>query len=117
MKFENERLICEIHNSVAHVRFKGPNVTEYTQACQLGPDLRRIAASYEFQLLVLDCETLNFVTSTVLEAFVAAYLRCRKLGRVVRIVYAEPLVREVLRTTRLDALIPVFERLDDALKF
>ena len=65
---------------------------------------------------MLDCEALTFLTSTVLEGFVSAYLRCRKLGRIVRIVHADPLVREMLRTTQVDVLMPVFDRLDDALK-
>jgi anti-anti-sigma factor len=116
MKFETDRLICEIHDDVAHVRFKGPHVAEYSQASHLPPELRRVVASYEFRVLVLDCEALTFLTSTVLEGFVSAYLRCRKLGRAVRIVHADPLVREMLRTTQVDVLMPVFDRLDDALK-
>jgi anti-anti-sigma factor len=116
MKFETERFICEIHDNVAHVRFKGPQVVEYSQACYLSPELRRVVSSYEFRLLVLDCEGLTFLTSTVLEAFVAAYLRCQKLGRAIRIVHADPLIRETLRTTQIDLLMPVHERLDEALK-
>jgi len=116
MKFESDRFICEIHENVAHVRFKGPQVAEYSQASYLSPELRRVVGSYEFRLLVLDCEGLTFLTSTVLEAFVTAYLRCQKLSRAVRIVHAEPLVRETLRTTQIDLLVPVHERLDEALK-
>jgi len=117
MKFDSERFVCEINDDVAHLRFKGPQVVEYSQASYLGAELRRVVSSYEFRLLVLDCEGLPFLTSTVLEAFVAAYLRCHKLGRGVRIVHAEPLVRDMLRTTQIDLLVPVHERLDEALKF
>jgi len=116
MKFESDRFICEIHDDVAHLRFKGPLVVEYSQASYLSPELRRVVSSYDFRLLVLDCEGLAFLTSTALEAFVAVYLRCHKLGRAVRIVHAEPLVRETLRATQIDLLIPVHERLDEALK-
>jgi anti-anti-sigma factor len=116
MKFETDRFICEIHDDVAHVRFKGPQVVEYSQASYLGGELRRVASSYEFRRLVLDCEGLSFLTSTVLEAFVAVHLRCQKLGRSVRIVHAEPLVRDLLRRTQIDLLTPVHERLDEALK-
>jgi len=115
MKFETDRLVCEIRNDLAHVRFKGPEVAEYTQACQLGPELRRIVSGYEFKVMVVDCEALNFLTSTVLEAFVGVYLRCRRLGRELRVVADNPLMREVLRTTHLDKIIPIFERLDEAL--
>jgi len=116
MKFETDRFICEINKQVAHVRFKGPQVVEYSQASCLGPELRRVVSSYEFRRLVLDCEGLPFVTSTVLEGFIAVYLRCRKLERSVRIVHAEPLVRDMLRRTQIDLLMPVQERLDEALK-
>ena len=116
MKFETDRFFCEIHDDVAHVRFKGPQVAEYSQACYLASELRRVVNSYEFRLLVLDCEGLPFLTSTVLEGFVAAYLRCHKLDRAVRIVHVEPLVRQMLHTTQIDRLVPVHERLDEALK-
>jgi anti-anti-sigma factor len=116
MKFETDRLTCEIRGDVAHVRFRGPQVVEYSQASYLGPELRRVASSYEFRRLLLDCEGLSFLTSTVLEAFISVYLRCRKLDRSVRIVHAEPLVRDTLRRTQLDLLMPVSERLDEALK-
>ena len=116
MKFETDRFICEIHDEVAHVRFKGPQVVEYSQASYLAPELRRVVNSYEFRRLLLDCEGLPFLTSTVLEAFLAVYLRCQKLERSVRIVHPEPLVRDVLRRTQIDLLMPVHERLDEALK-
>jgi len=116
MKFETDRFVCETHDDVAHVRFKGPNVAEYSQARHLSRELRRVVASHDFHLLLLDCEALTFLTSTVLEGFVSAYLRCRKQGRIVRIVNADPLIRETLRTTQVDVLMPVFDRLDDALR-
>jgi anti-anti-sigma factor len=97
------------------VRFKGPQVVEYSQASYLGSELRRVVSSYEFRRLVLDCDGLSFLTSTVLEAFILAHLRCRKLDRSVVIVHAEPLVRDMLRRTQLDVLMPVYERLDEAL--
>lgn len=116
MKFETDRFTANAHDGVAHVRFKGPAISEYSQALQLSGELRRAAAALEFHVLVLDLEGLDFLTSTLLEAFVSLYVRCRKDGREVRIVHAEPLVRDLLRTSQLDQIMPVFDRLDEALK-
>ncbi len=115
MKFETDRLVCDIRDNLAHVRFKGPDVAEYTQACQLGPEMRRIVSAYDFQVMVVDCDALKFITSTMLEAFVGVYLHCRRLGRELRVVTDNPIMREVFRTTRLDKIIPVLDRLDEAL--
>ncbi len=115
MKFETDRLIATVHDNLAHVRFKGPEVAEYGEASFLGQELRRVVGALEFQTVILDLEVFRFVTSTVLEAFVSMYLRCKTLGRQVKIANVNPLVREALRTTRLDALMPIFETLDEAL--
>ncbi len=115
MKFETDRLIATVHDNLARVRFKSPEVAEYGEASFLGQELRRVVGSLEFQKVILDLEVFRFVTSTVLEAFVSMYLRCKTLGRQVKIANANPLIRQALRTTRLDALMPIFETLDEAL--
>jgi hypothetical protein len=43
-------------------------------------------------------------------------LRGADVSDAIRIVHAEPLVRETLRATQVDLLVPVYERLDEALK-
>ena len=115
MKFETDRIICNIHDGMAHVCFKAPEVAEYSEACLIGQELRRIVGGYEFRVMLIDCEVFNSVTSTVLEAFVSVHLRCRKQGREVRIANVNPLIRETLRTTRIDQIVPVFDTLEEAL--
>lgn len=116
MIYETDRLTCVLSNDVAHVQFKNSEVVEYSQADKIGPELRHIGDEFEFHILLIDCAALSFVTSTVLEAFVSVYLRCRRKDREVRLVNANGLVRDMLRTTRLDRIMPIFDRLDDALK-
>ena len=116
MMYETDRLVCVVANSVAHIQFKGPEVVEYTEAVKIGPELRHVVESFEFKVMLIDCAPLNCVTSTMLEAFISAYLRCRRKDREVRIVNTTGLVRGLLRTTRLDRLMPVCDRVEDALK-
>jgi len=116
MTHETDRLTCSVANSVAHVRFKKPDVIEYTEAAHLGPELRHLADSFDFRALVLDCAALNCVTSTALEAFVSVHLRCRRKGREVRIANANGLVRDLLRVTHLDRIMRVYDSLEDALQ-
>ena len=115
MKFETDRLICYIKEGLAHVRFKGPQVTEYSEASLLGPELRRIVGAHDFRVMLVDCEAVDFVTSTMLEALVTVYLRCRKAGRELRLVNITPLIRDLLRTTQLDVIIPIYDHLHEAL--
>ena len=115
VKFETDRIICTIHDGLAHVRFKGAQVAEYSEACLLGQELRRVVSGYEFRAMVVDCDVFNFVTSTILEAFVSVYLRCRSTGREVRVVNANPLIRETFRATRLDKIVKIFETLEEAI--
>jgi len=89
-------------------------VVEYTEAAKLGAELRHFVQGFQFRILVIDCDTLAFVTSTVLEAFVSVYLRCRRMGRPVRIVNANALVRDMLVTTHLDRLIEVCDTMAQA---
>ena len=115
MKFETDRFICTIRNDLAEVRFKSPKVAEYADASLIGQELRRVASSHEFRTMLIDCEVLDFITSTMLQAFITAYLRCNKLGRNVKLANVSPMIQEILRTSRVDRIIPVFETMEEAL--
>jgi len=116
MIYETDRLVCVITDAVAHIQFKGADVVEYGEASRLGPELRHIADTFEFRIMLIDCAALNFITSTVLEAFVSVYLRCRRNERDIRIVNTNELVRDLLKRTRLNKLMSLYDTLDDALK-
>jgi len=114
MQYETERVLCAVDKDVARVAFKSADVVEYTEAAKLGAELRHFVQGFRFRVLVVDCGALAFVTSTVLEAFVSVHLRCRRMGRPVRVVNANGLVRDMLATTRLDRLIEVCDTMVDA---
>ena len=116
MKYETERVSCAISNDVAHIEFKGPEVAEYGAAAELGSDLRHIADSFQFRVMLIDCAALTFLTSTVLEALVSVHLRCRRKGRQVRIMNPNALIRDLLKTTHLDRIMPVYDDIDEAMR-
>ena len=116
MNYETDRLVCVIEDDAAHVQFKGPDVAEYSEASQLAHDFRSLIDEFEFSVIVINCGTLTFVTSTVLEAFVSTHLRCRQLGRCIRLLNPNDSIREVLARTNLEKVMPIFDQLEDALK-
>ena len=116
MKYETERVSCVISNDVAHIQFGGPEVAEYGTAAELGSDLRHIADSFQFHVMLIDCAALTFLTSTVLEALVSVHLRCRRKGRQVRVVNVNALIRDLLATTHLDRIMPVYDDLEEAMR-
>ena len=116
MNYETDRLVCVIENDAAHVQFKGPDVAEYSAASQLAHDFRSLVEEFEFSVLVINCSTLTFVTSTVLEAFVSTHLRCRQLGRSIRLLHPNDSIREILARTNLEKVMPIYTSLEDALK-
>jgi len=116
MQYETERVLCAVDKDIARVAFKSTDVVEYTEAAKLGAELRHFVQGFQFQILVIDCDALDFVTSTVLEAFVSVHLRCRRMGRPVRIVNANALVRDMLVTTHLDRLIEVCDTMAQAMR-
>jgi len=115
MKYETERLLCVTTGAVAHVQFKGTDVAEYGEAVKVGPELRHIVSEFEFQVMLIDCAALTFLTSTILEAFISVHLRCRRMGREVRIANTNGLIRDMFRVTRLDRMMPVYDTLEGAL--
>lgn len=66
-------------------------------------------------LLVIDLAGLDFIDSSGLGAFVSAYLKFRRRHGIVRLVRPQPQIWELLETTRLTLLFPVFGSVDDAL--
>jgi len=54
--------------------------------------------------IVVDLSDVTFLTSTCLGSFMAAHKRCLEKGGYLRLVRPQPLVRQVLETTKLDRL-------------
>ena len=65
--------------------------------------------------VILGLADVSFISSSCLGVFLAVYKEGRKEGTTVAIAGASPLVREVITTTRLYKLFPLYDSLDEAL--
>ena len=113
---ETERLLCEVKDDVARVWFRSTAVAEYTQAESLPADFKMIADGYNFSIMVVDCDALDFVTSTFLSALVACHKFLEKHGRKLRACNLNPLITSMFRTTRLDTVVKVYPTLAAAME-
>ena len=66
-------------------------------------------------LIVLDLSGLEFIGSMGLGAIVYGHLRSRHRRGQIRLVNPQPVVREVLETTRLTQLFSIYESVDQAM--
>ncbi|MEE9296206.1 MAG: STAS domain-containing protein [Phycisphaerae bacterium] len=74
------------------------------EACKLQP-----------RLLVIDLSRLEFICSLGLGGFVVAYLRIQKYGGRIGLLCPMPAIRDMLATTKLGTLLPVYDTLDQAI--
>ena len=65
--------------------------------------------------IVLDMTDLDFICSTGLGAIIDGHLKARPYEGQIRLVNPQPSVRELLETTRLTTLFPVFPSVETAL--
>ena len=66
-------------------------------------------------LIVLDLSAMEFICSQGLGAIITGHLKSRHHKGQIRLVNPQPAVRELLETTRLTKLFPIFSSLDQAL--
>lgn len=66
--------------------------------------------------LVVDCQTLDGIDSTGLEALCALRQACEALGGTVRICALDAVGRKILEITRLDRRFELFDDLDSAVR-
>lgn len=85
-----------------------------THAEMLRVELETIIAR-KLPLLVLDLSDLDFICSLGLGALVTAHARSRHHEGQVRIVNPQPAVRNLLETTRLNKILPIFPDLAQAM--
>ncbi len=67
------------------------------------------------KLLVLDLSDVPFLSSSCLGAFMRAHKLGRDKGAGLRLAALQPLVREILVTTKLTKLFPLYETVQEAL--
>lgn len=67
-------------------------------------------------LIVLDLAGMDFICSVGLGAIITAHLKGRHHKARIRLVNPQPAVRQVLETTRLTKLFPIYSDLQEAVK-
>lgn len=103
-----ERIVCDVADNVAHVTFCSSEVAEYTQAERISQDITMVLEGHEFSVMILDCDALDFVTSTMLSAMVDAQKALGEQGRELRACSLNPLLLNMFETTRIDKIIPIY---------
>ena len=66
--------------------------------------------------LVIDLASMDFISSMGLGVFVRTYTRLREAGGFLRLARLEPLILQIIKTTALDRLLPIYDSLDQALE-
>ena len=84
------------------------------EAETLGRKLEELAAK-QLPTMVLDLSEMDFICSSGLGAIISAYLKSRRHNGETRLVNPVPPVRELLETTRLTKLFPIYESLAEAI--
>jgi anti-anti-sigma factor len=74
------------------------------------------AVSSDPEFLVLDMAQLEFICSIGLGAIVAAYLRARKRNSRFAIGAPNEAIQEILQVTKLDTILDVYDKTDQALE-
>ena len=83
-------------------------------ADQLREQLEDLAAK-RVPVIVLDLGQMDFICSLGLGAIITGHLKCRHHQGQIRLVNPTEQVRELLETTRLTKLFPVYESVEQAL--
>ncbi len=66
--------------------------------------------------LVVDLSRMDFIVSMGLGTFVRIYTRLRQAGGFLRLAGPQPFILQILKTTALDRLLPIYDSLDQALQ-
>lgn len=85
------------------------------EADRLSRELRQVASETHGRL-VLNLTDLEFICSMGLGALIVAHIAGQKRDCEVRLAGPQPAVREVLQTTRLDRIFPLYDDLNSAVQ-
>ena len=66
--------------------------------------------------LVIDITGMDFIVSMGLGVFVRTFTRLRAVGGFLRLAGPQPFIRQMIKTTALDRLIPIYDSVDQAVQ-
>ena len=107
------RLELERRGDCAVLRLIGSAGIEQAQRIQ--ERLEELAAQ-QAPLVVLDLGEMDFIASMGLGAMIAGHLKARRYNGEIRIARPQPAVMQLLETTRLTKLFPVFDSVEEAVQ-
>jgi anti-sigma B factor antagonist len=107
------RLTVREVGSVAVVGVRGSAGME--AADKLRVKLEELAVK-EVPIIVLDLKDMDFICSLGLGAIISGHLKCRHHNGQIRLVNPQPAVLQLLETTRLTKLFPIYTSVDDAVR-
>jgi len=111
---DNETTLLDVgrRGKVPVARFHG-RLTEI-EAPRVEKELRGLMAD-DVPGVIVDINDVPFISSAGLGAFMVAYKEGKRRGGYFRLVGAQPLVRQVLETTKLTKLFGLYDSVQDAL--
>ncbi|HAU38097.1 MAG TPA: hypothetical protein DCX07_10335 [Phycisphaerales bacterium] len=86
-----------------------------SEAERMRAALERLAAD-RTPVIVLDLSRMDFICSTGLGAIIAGHLKCRHHAGQIRLVNPQPAVKQLLETTRLTKLFPIYRTVEQAVR-
>ena len=66
--------------------------------------------------LVVDLSRMDFIVSMGLGVLVQTFTRLRRLGGFLRLAGTQPLILQIIKTTGLDRLLPLYDSVAEAVK-
>jgi len=115
-EIRTDRLVCAITGDTAVVEFRSAQVAEYGEASRIAPELKQIADSCDFSVMVVNCSALQFGTSTLLSGLVDARTNLAESNRELRVCCLNPVLRDMFRAARLGNVIAVYDNVRDAIQ-
>lgn len=84
------------------------------QVKKLDHELQSLAAQ-KTPVIVLNLTDMEFICSSGLGAIIAGHLKCRHHQGQIRVVNPQPEVRNLLETTRLTKIFPIYDTVEQAM--
>ena len=103
---------CSLGKDVAVLRVSG-RIGE-AESDELEKQFQDVLESGYCKIL-LEMENLEFLTSSALGVLIATLRQLRPRGGFLRLVRPQPLVLDILRTTKMTKLLAIFPSIEDAL--
>ncbi len=91
------------------IKILQPSITDQLEVEEFGSNLKRIAGEFPARLIVLNCVTLEFLSSSALGAIIETNLVVKDKKGELRIARLNDNLKQVFKITNLDTIIPLVD--------